>query len=129
MMRGEQDRLTMIDRQIEALQQGADDAAASLRGTPAESAQSRVQTLRRELADAQLTFTAKHPEVVRLQEELATAEKVAAAERARPAGDRVAVLQADPEYRALLKDREAAKLRIAELQRQQRNAADQIGQY
>ena len=38
-------------------------------------------TLRSELADAQLTFTDKHPEIVRLKEELATAEKAAAAER------------------------------------------------
>ena len=41
--------------------------------------------LRRQLADAQLTYTDKHPEVVRLKDELATAEKAAAAERARPA--------------------------------------------
>lgn len=129
MMRGEQDRLSMLDRQIEALQQGADEAAASLRGTPGEGAQMRVQTLRRELANAQLTFTDKHPEVVRLKDELATAEKAAAAERARPAGDRLAVLQSSPEYRQLVKDREAAKLRIAELQRQQRDAARQINVY
>src|SRR5262249_4705773 len=129
MMRGEQDRLSMIDRQVEAVQQGADETAATLRGTPAESAQSRVVTLRRDLASAQLNFTDKHPEVVRLREELATAEKAAAAERTRPAADRMAILQASPEYRQLVKDREATKLRIAELQRQQQNATAQIGQY
>jgi succinoglycan biosynthesis transport protein ExoP len=128
-MRGEQDRLSMIDRQIESLQQGADESLASLRGTPAEGAQMRVQTLRRELANAQLTFTDKHPEVVRLKEELATAEKAAAAERSRPAGDRIALLQASPDYRQLVKDRESTKLRIAELQRQQRDASAQIGVY
>ncbi len=129
MMRGEQDRLSMIDRQVEALQQGADDAAEGLRGTPGEGAQMRVQTLRRELANAQLTFTDKHPEIVRLKDELATAEKAAAAERARPAGDRVVALQGNPEYRQLVKDREAARLRITELQRQQRDASGQINQY
>jgi polysaccharide chain length determinant protein (PEP-CTERM system associated) len=129
MLRGEQDRLSIIDRQIEAIQQGADDSMASLRGTPGEPAAQRVQTLRRELAQAQLTFTDKHPEIVRLKDELATAEKAAAAERARPAADRLVIVQANPEYRQLVKDRETAKLRIADLQRQQANANAQIHQY
>jgi len=128
-MRGEQDRLSMIERQIEGMQQGADETAAATRGTPAEAAQSRVQALRRELGDAQLTFTAKHPEVVRLKEELATAEQAAAAERTPPAADRVAILNANPEYRQLLKDRETTKLRVAEMQRQQAAISDQIAQY
>lgn len=128
-LRAEQDRLSLIERQLEAAQQNADDAAAALRGTPGESAQSRVDSLRRQLADAKLTFTDKHPEVVRLKEELATAEKVAAAERTRPAADRMAGLQSNPEYRQLVKDREATKLRIADLQRGERATADQIRQY
>lgn len=129
MIRGEQDRLTMIDRQIEALQQGADDSGSVGRGGAADSAQARVIVLRRDLASAQLNYTDKHPEIVRLKDELATAEKAAAAERARPAADRTATLQASPEYRQLVKDREAAKLRIAELQRQEKNASAQISQY
>ena len=128
-MRGEQDRLSMIEKQIDALQQNADDTAAALKGTTAETAQTRVVTLRRELADAQLTYTDKHPEVIRLKGELATAEQAAAAERTRPASDRMAILNASPEYRQLLKDRETAKLRIAELQRQQTAANGQIAQY
>jgi uncharacterized protein involved in exopolysaccharide biosynthesis len=128
-MRGEQDRLSMIEKQIDAMQQSADDAAAALKGTPAETAQSRVLTLRRELADAQLTYTDKHPEVVRLKEELATAEKAAAAERARPAADRMALLSSNPDFRQLAKDREATKLRIAEFQRQQTAVNAQVAQY
>ena len=58
-----------------------------LRGTPGETAFARVQTLRRQLADAQLNFTDRHPEIVRLKDELATAEKDAAAERT-PSGVR-----------------------------------------
>jgi len=129
MMRGEQDRLSMIDRQIEALEQGADQAVGTLHGTAGESAQTRVAALRRELANAQLTFTEKHPEVVRLKDELTNAEKAAELERTRPASDRLGILQTNPEYRQLTKDREAAKLRIAELQRQQRDANAQIAQY
>ena len=127
--RGEQDRLSMIERQIESMQQGADEAVAATRGTPAETSQSRVLTLRRELADAQLSFTDKHPEIVRLKEEIAIAEKAAAAERARPASDRMAILNANPEYRQLLKDREMTKMRIAEAQRQQEAITTQIGYY
>jgi protein tyrosine kinase modulator len=128
-MRSEQDRLSMDERQIDSLEQGADDAIAATRGTPVESAQMRVAALRRQLADAQLRFTDKHPEVVRLKDELATAEKAATAERARPASDRLTILQGSPEYRNLVKDRDATKLRITELQRQQKQITGSIGSY
>jgi succinoglycan biosynthesis transport protein ExoP len=126
--RGEQDRLSILERQIEAMQQGAEEALAGVRGSPGDVA-ARAMTLRGELAEAQLTFTDKHPEVIRLREELANAEKAAAAERARPAADRIAVLNANPEYRQLLKDRETAKLRIGELQRQSATLSAQVGSY
>src|SRR5205814_2783107 len=100
-IRGEQDRLSIIERQLQGMEQGADEELTGLKGTPNETAQSRVNSLRRELAGAQLTFTDKHPEVVRLREELATAEKAAAAERARPTSDRMAILSASSEYRQL----------------------------
>jgi protein tyrosine kinase modulator len=128
-MRGEQDRLAILEKQIESMQLSADETATALKGTPAENAQTRVQALRRDLAAAQLTYTDKHPEVIRLKDELATAEKAAAAERARPAEDRVAILNASAEYRSLLKDREATRLRIADLQRQETTINQQIGQY
>src|SRR6185295_7362637 len=83
--RGEQDRLSMIERQIQSMQQGANDAAGLARGTPAETAQTRAASLRQELATAQLTYTDKHPEVIRLRQELSDAEKAAVAERTRPA--------------------------------------------
>jgi protein tyrosine kinase modulator len=127
--RGEQDRLSMIERQIESLQQGVDETVAAMKGTPAETAQTRVIALRRELAEAQLSYTEKHPEVIRLKEELGTAEKGALAERSRPAADRVALLNASSEYRGLLKDRETTKLRISELQRQSAAINVQIGSY
>jgi len=128
-MRGEQDRLSMIEKQIDAMQQNADEMVSSMKGTPGESAQSRVVSLRRELADKQLTYTDKHPEIVWLQQELATAEKAAAAERARPVSDRMAILNGNPEYRQLLKDRETTRLRVAEFQRQQTAINGQIAQY
>jgi succinoglycan biosynthesis transport protein ExoP len=128
-MRAEQDRLSMIERQMEGLQQGADNAALATKGTPGETMLTRVQTLRRELAEAQLSYTDKHPEIVRLKDELATAEKDAAAERTRPAADRAAILNAAPEFRQLQKDREMSRMRISELQRQQTAISNQVGQY
>jgi polysaccharide biosynthesis transport protein len=128
-MRGEQDRLALLERQIEAMQASADDMVSAMKGTPQETAQSRVIGLRRQLADAQLAFTDKHPEIIRLKQELADAEKAAAAERARPAADRMAILNANGEYRALVKEREQTKLRIAELQHQQMAIDGQIKSY
>jgi len=96
---------------------------------PVMSAQGRVVTLRNELAAAQLNYTDKHPEIIRLKDELATAEKAAAAERTRPVSDRMAILNATPEYRQLQKDREVAKLRVSELQHQQQAITGQIAQY
>lgn len=127
-IRGEQDRLSMIERQIEAMQQGADAGPIS-RGTAVLSTQGRIITLRGELAEARLSFTEKHPEVVRLKEELAIAEKAAAVEMQLPTKERATVLQTNPEYRQLVKDRDTAKMRIAELQRQQRAAESAVAQY
>jgi polysaccharide chain length determinant protein (PEP-CTERM system associated) len=129
MTRGEQDRLSMIERQIESMQQGADDAIAMAKGTPAETAQTRVAALRHELAAAQITYTDKHPEVIRLKGELADAEKAAAAERTRPSSDRQAILNGNAEYRQLVKDRDTTRMRIAELQRQTTGLNAQIGGY
>jgi succinoglycan biosynthesis transport protein ExoP len=127
-IRGEQDRLSLLDRQIEEMERGLDSGPINGSAAPINS-QARILTLRGELAEAQLTFTEKHPEVVRLKEELAIAEKAAAAERELPAQDRAPALQANPEYRRLVNDRNTARMRIAELQRQQRTAEGGIGQY
>jgi len=127
-MRGEQDRLALVERQMEAMTSNADDMM-SMKGTPQETAQSRVATLQRQLADAQLVYTEKHPEVIRLKQELSDAEKAADVERSRPAADRMGILNANADYRALVKEREATKLRIAELQRQQNATSDEIKAY
>src|SRR5262249_8259005 len=63
------------------------------------------------------------------QEELASAKRDAAAERQKPATDRMVLLQADPLYRQLTNDREAARLRIRDLQRASTEAQRQIREY
>ena len=66
----------MIERQIEEHAAGRRRRGRRDHGGTRARRRSRASlTLRGELADAQLTFTDKHPEIVRLKEELATAEK------------------------------------------------------
>ena len=133
-LRSEQDRLSMIERQIDGLKRGLADviitprpgASASEMATTPEG---RVAALQRELAVARLTYTEKHPEVVRLQDELETARREAAADRQRPESDRTQQLQGDPSYRQLLADREVARMRVRELQRSDEDIRRQITVY
>jgi polysaccharide chain length determinant protein (PEP-CTERM system associated) len=134
-LRGEQDRLTMTERQLETMKQGAAQMVLVPRanGTTGEAVatgpESRIAVLQRELAVARATYTDKHPEIARLQEELATARRDAAAERQKPAADREAQLQVDPTYRQLMADREMGRLRIRDLQRAETDIRRQIGVY
>src|SRR5262249_55932751 len=135
-LRGEQDRLTMTERQIETMKQGAaaqvvlvPRAGGTTSEPVATGPESRIAVLQRELAVARATYTDKHPEIARLQDELATARREAAAERQKPAADRVAQLQTDPSYRQLIADREKGRLRTRELQRAESDRRRQIGLY
>ena len=129
-LRSEQDRLSMVERQIEGIKQGNSDVLFLPRGTEAvQTPETRVMSLQREMAVARSMYTDKHPEIQRLEEELATARKDAVADRQRPAADRLAQLQLDPAYRQLVGDREMARLRIRELQRAGSDAQRQIGVY
>jgi polysaccharide chain length determinant protein (PEP-CTERM system associated) len=129
-IRGEQDRLSMVERQIESMKAGAVGDVA-LPGAPgaASPASVRAVQIERELAAARGNYTEKHPEVVRLREEVAAAKAEAAAQANRPAEDREASLRVDPTYRLLLNDREQARLRIRELQRSEGQIRGQIGLY
>lgn len=133
-LHSEQDRLSMIDRQIDGLKRGLADVIIAPRpgasaSDMATTPQARVAALQRELASARLTYTNKHPEVVRLEGELATAQKDAAADRDRPEADRTQQLQSDPSYRQLLADREVARMRVRELQRSDEDIRRQITVY
>jgi len=129
-LRSEQDRLSMIERQIDGLKQGNADVLFVPRGSDAAlPPESRLLTLQRELATARAVYTDKHPEVQRLEEEIANARKDVLAERQRPEADRLAQLQLDPAYRQLSADREMSRLRIRELQRAGTDAQRQIGVY
>jgi len=129
-LRVEEDRLSMVDRQIEVLVKAAtgdSDAQTALKFDP-ESAQGRVVRLQRELEAARIRYTPKHPEVQRLESDLKNARQEAAAERKGPE-DLRAALQTDPTYRQAIADREAARLRIRDLQRASSEITQQIAQY
>lgn len=129
-IRGEQDRLSMIERQLESMQAGGVGDVA-LPGAPpsASPAAVRAVALERELAAARGAYTERHPEVVRLRDEVAAARAAAAVEANRPREDREASLRVDPVYRGLLADREQARLRIRDLQREEGQTRSQIGVY
>jgi uncharacterized protein involved in exopolysaccharide biosynthesis len=95
----------------------------------ASSSAVRVVQLERELDVARGNYTEKHPEIVRLRDELASARASVEAEQGRPESERVASLRVDPTYRALLSDAERARLRIRELQRQESQIGAQIAMY
>ena len=133
-LRGEQDRLSMIERQLEGMKQGASDVfvaprAGGATNDAAITPEARVLALQRELATARLTYTEKHPEIARLTEELATARSEAAAEHQRPASDRMARLQLDPAFRQLTADQEMSRLRIRELSHAEADLRRQISLY
>src|SRR5204863_1355508 len=101
-------------------------------GQPSELAQTpetRVMILERELATARAMYTDKHPEVQALQQELADARRDAVAEQKKPAEERNARLKMDPAYRQLVGDRDMSRMRIRELERAEADARRQIGVY
>jgi polysaccharide biosynthesis transport protein len=130
-LRGEQDRLSMIERQMAAMREGADSVPLVRGDGPLlpSTAEGRVLALERELAQARLVYTDRHPEIIRLQEELKRARTEADADRARPESDRVTILKSDPTYRQLLADQENGRMRVRELQRAETQIRAQITGY
>lgn len=127
-LRGEQDRLTMIERQIEAMRQGTADIAPLRPDIGPTTVQGRVALLQRQLAEARTVYTEKHPEVQRLEQELNDAREEL--KRGVTKGsDRDDLLRSDPTYQALQSDRSQARLRVAGLQRDTAGMRAQIAQY
>lgn len=131
-LRGEQDRLTMLERQLDGVRQGRPDVwvpSSRSNETATVPPETRVMTLERDLAAARAMYTEKHPDVQRLKEELETARKEAAADLKKPDSDRLAQLQLDPAYRQMAADRENTRLRIRELERGSQDLQKQISTY
>lgn len=125
-LRGEQDRLSQIEAQIESMRQGGTGTTAASTAS-IQAAQNRVNELQKALAVARTTYTDKHPEIARLNDELAGARKDLAAVQQQSGNDNA--LAADPLYKNKVQEREAAKLRIRDLQRASQAAQSQIQLY
>jgi polysaccharide chain length determinant protein (PEP-CTERM system associated) len=127
-LRSEQDRLTMIDRQMQQMKEGFYSAPLAAGGAPS-SPQQRVITLQRELELARSKYTDKHPEIQALEDELKSARADAAALRSQPETARQETLNADPAYQQVLAERNQTMLRIKALQRQEAQYTNDIARY
>jgi polysaccharide chain length determinant protein (PEP-CTERM system associated) len=128
--RGERDRLSVIERQIDAIDKNTVDEPGGNR--PADSllaAEGRVATAERDLAAAQAVYTDKHPDVQRLKEELAAARRDLQIVRQQPASDRLARLERNPSYQQLVGDRELSRSRIKDLDRDSQETQQLIRAY
>jgi polysaccharide chain length determinant protein (PEP-CTERM system associated) len=126
-LRGEQDRLALIERNIQAVRQGM-YAVGSTAGAPvATSPQSRLLTLQRDLAVARGKYTAKHPEIQHLESEIEMARADIAAAKQQPAGDDA--LSADPGYQQLEAERNLVQLRIRGMRRAEGQLQSDISRY
>jgi polysaccharide chain length determinant protein (PEP-CTERM system associated) len=125
-LRSEQDRLSLIERNMQSMRQGL---SSSLGATGAASSpHQRVATLQRELAAARVQYTDKHPEIQHLEEELKSARaQVAAA--AQPESERQELLAGDPMYQQLLAERSLGQLRISGLRRAEAQLQADIARY
>ncbi len=126
-LRSDEDRLAMLERQIEAMKGGTADTGTTVGAV--STSQQRIAALRKELDDASAMYTEKHPEVQRLKNELATAEAAATAAQSAPAAAREPALAADPAYRQLLAERETVRLRIRDRERAIDRAEGEIAKY
>jgi succinoglycan biosynthesis transport protein ExoP len=126
-LRHQQERLSMIQRQIQSMEQdAAKGVAAAGTGTTASD---RVAALEAQLAAARGMYTEKHPEIQRLDAELKTALQEVVAPAPRPNVDLKARLQVDPAYRQLQSDREMTTLAVRELERGTATLRAQIADY
>jgi succinoglycan biosynthesis transport protein ExoP len=127
-LRSEQDRLSLLERQMQSMKQGLSVAPV---GSPptAASPQQRVLMLERELAEARANYTDKHPEIKILEEKLQTARAEAAAVADQPESTRQQMLAADPAYQQLVAERNLTQLRIKNLQRIENQLQTDIVRY
>jgi polysaccharide biosynthesis transport protein len=126
-LRSEQDRLTLIERQMQNMRQGL--YAAPVGQAATSSPQQRVRDLQRDLATARSMYTDRHPEVQALEEALKQAQAEAAAARELPESSREAQLASDPMYQQLADERNLTQLRIQSLRRAETQLRGEIARY
>jgi len=129
-IRSEQDHLSMVESQLDAMRQGSGvEGMTNSSLLAAQAAQKKVDDLQSQLAsDRALGYQDKHPDVIRLQEEIKQAKAEVVASKTQPS-NRDEVLKTDPIYRGKIQEREMARLHIRELQNASAAAQRQIGEY
>jgi len=130
-LRTEQDRLNLVESQLDEMRRGTGTALlTSSAASAVHSAQSRRAGLQQELSQTRaLGYTDKHPEIDRLKAEIAQADAELTAMKQPAGGPREDLLMADPVYRQRVADRDSVRLRINTLRAQSGQASAQIAQY
>ncbi len=130
-IRAEQDHLAMVESQLDAMKQGSGvEGMTSSTLAASQAAQKHLDDLQAQLAsDRALGYTDKHPEIIRIQEEVKQARADLAASKTEPPANREDALKSDPMYRAKLQERDLSHIHLKELQNAAANAESQIGAY
>jgi polysaccharide chain length determinant protein (PEP-CTERM system associated) len=131
-LRGEQDRLSVLETRLDEMRRGASASAmpASTIGQ-VQALQTRIAQLQQQItAEKALGKTDKHPDVVSLQADIASARaELNTVTKQSAAANRDDLLQADPIFRQALNERDTAKARIRTLQAAETQARAQIASY
>ena len=130
-LRGEQDRLSMLESRIDEMRRGAGsaDMPASTIGQ-IHAAQTRIAQLQQQLAaERALGKTDKHPDIVSLQADIAAARAELNGIKQTPSANRDELLKADPVFHQAVMERDNARARIRTLQAAESQARAQIASY
>lgn len=128
-LRSEQDRLALIERQMQAVKQGLYSSISATSPGAGTTPQSRVVALQRELAVARGKYTNKHPEILFLEEELKAARAEVETLRQQPESSREQLLATDPTYQQLQAEQNMVQLRIRGLRRTEAQLQGDIARY
>ncbi len=130
-IRAQQDQMTLLEGQLDAMRQGGGvEGMTSSAMAAQQAAQKHVDDLQGQLAsDRALGYTDKHPDIIRLQEEIKTARADVAASKVEQPSNREETLKSDPLYRQRLQERDMARVHLKELQAAATSAQSQIGSY
>jgi polysaccharide chain length determinant protein (PEP-CTERM system associated) len=128
-LRSEQDRLALIERQLQAVKQGLYSTVSATNPGAATTPQSRVVALQRELSVARGKYTDKHPEILYLEEELKAARAEVESLKNQPESSREQLLVTDPSYQQLQAERNMVQLRIRGLRRIEGQLQGDIARY
>lgn len=130
-LRTEQDRLSLVEAQLDEMRRGTGTAPLTSSAAAAvQTAQGRKTRLQQELVQTRaLGYTDKHPDIDRLKTEIAQAEAELTATKQPSGAPREDLLMADAVYRQRMADRDSVRVRINTLRAQSGQASAQIAQY